>query len=371
MSSEFSDCSDQAQSVYTFLLKMTSGESVRTKTVMEGLASRMGLDLIELKGAVRELYRAKLLKYQADSQDLPVSGLITIVRPIVEESAHEQIWDLVLSKTDMGSGQQDALRALHAKLIDLSVGDMQVLADALAELASAAGSSAIADAGFNVSARQLMGASKVLANLPPKMLQGLGLPARLQISSPRYVICAGPPAPHATLLIENPRAFENAVRSGLSETVALVCTYGFGLSYLGQAWTSDVLHADRPVQIVRAGEPPALEQLLQAENVYLWADLDMAALNILRSLQSAIPQLRFSRIYEIMLVMVRVNEKSHPYAAIFEKDGQTPIASTAIHPLDHAGQLIASSCRNRAVDQEAVLEQDILELGRYGFEPSC
>lgn len=370
MSSELADCSQVAQQVYASLLKMTSGETVRTKTIMDAMASRIGLDLIELKGAVRELYRAKLLKYQADMQDLPVSGLITIARPIKEVSAHEQIWELVLNETDLESGQREALRALHPKLADLSVRDMKGLAGALAKLASGDPTITARDAGFNVSARHILGGSKVLANLPTKMLQGIGLPARLQISSPRYVICAGPPAPLATLLIENPRAFENAVRSGLGESVALVCTYGFGLSYLGQAWTSDVLPADNPVQIVRAGAPPSIALLLQAEHVYLWADLDMAAIGIFRSLQSAIPHLRFSRIYEPMLAMAGKDETSHPYAAIFEKDGQTPIASTAIQSSNRVAQVIASSCRLRAVDQEAVTEQDILDLGRYAFETS-
>lgn len=69
-----------------------------------------------------------------------------------------------------------------------------------------------------------MGSSKILAQLPAKAVAVLGLPARLQQSSPRYVVCAGPREPQATLLIENPRAFENAVRSGLGESVALVCT---------------------------------------------------------------------------------------------------------------------------------------------------
>jgi hypothetical protein len=116
------------------------------------------------------------------------------------------------------------------------------------------------DAGFNVSARHLMESSKVLSKLSRQMLGALDLPLRLHAPSPRYILCAGPSEPAATLLIENPRAFENAIRSGLSVTVAVVCTFGFGLSYLGsELWAGDeVSQHDRPIPIVRDGTPPPL-----------------------------------------------------------------------------------------------------------------
>ncbi len=368
MSSELNGCSELSKQAYTTLLKMASGNTIRTKTVLDGLGNRLKIGQIEVLEAVRDLYRAKLLQYQADNQDLPISGLITVIRPIKEASAHEKIWALTLNESSMSDGAKESLQALSIKLPDLSVKDMRVLAESLAKL-EAIGATGCEDAGFNVSARQIMGGSKVLANITPKMLQALGLSPRLQISSPRYVICAGPPHPAATLLIENPRAFENAVRSGLCKTVALVCTYGFGLSYLGQAWDSDALEDDRPVQIVRAGSPPPIASLLKAENVFLWADLDMAALNIFRSLKAAIPQLKFSRIYESMMRMALEDEKSHPYAMIFEKNGQTPIAEAAFQSSDRVVQAIAGSCRLRAVDQESVVETEILMRGRAAFEP--
>ncbi len=368
MSSEIDGCSVLARQVYSTVLKMASGNTIRTTTVMDGLGNRLGFGQIEVKEALRELYRARLLQYHADNQDLPISGLITVIRPIKEPSAHERLWTQALNESSMSEGAKDALQALRTKLPDLSVKDMRVLAESLAKL-EAISATGCEDAGFNVSARQIMGGSKVLANLAPKMLQALGLSPRLQIPSPRYVICAGPPHPAATLLIENPRAFENAVRSGLCKTVALVCTYGFGLSYLGQAWDSEALENDRPVQIVRAGVPPPIASLLKAENVFLWADLDVAALNIFRSLKTAIPQLRFSRIYESMMRMALEDEKSHPYATIFEKDGQTPIAEATFQSSDRVVQAIAESCRLRAVDQESVVEAEILLHGRAAYEP--
>jgi len=365
--SDLSLCTDLAQRAFACLLKQAKGSSIRTTSVMDGLGKRLNADQVEVKSVVRELYRANLLRYTPDHQDLPAGGLIEIVRPERTVSTAEQNWLQALDASTMSDTAKEVLRALFYRVSDLPADDMAVLVRCLARLESS-DDVTIGDAGFNVSARALMGGSKVLANMAPKMLQALGLPMRLQTSSPRYVICAGPVNPQATLLIENPRVFENAVRSGLGETVALVCTYGFGLSYLGQAWREDAHTEDQPIQIVRSGTPGPLSSLLLAEHVFLWADLDRAALNIYRSLKSAIPQLKFSAIYQVMVEMTQDSHKSHPYAAIFEKDGQTLNSASTFDGSDAATNLILESCRTRAVDQEAVMESDILRLGNLPWE---
>lgn len=360
-------CSDLAQRAFDRLLKMGNGSRVRANSVMEGLGRRLAVDQAEIKGAVRELYRAGLLRYAPDRQELPASGMIEIVRPEKTFLATELEWGRVLdANTKLSLDAKEALRPLFCKVGDLSSDDMACLVDGLAGLAS--GGVKLDDAGFNVSARTLMGGSKVIASLAPKMLYALRLPARLQTSSPRYVVCAGPAKPEATVLIENPRAFENAVRSGLGDIVALVCTYGFGLSYLGQAWRDDAHPEDKPIQIVRAGAPPSLTALLTAQRVLLWADLDLAALSIFRSLKSAIPQLQFSALYKVMIEMAENNSKSHAYAALFEKEGQMSTSSVWFDSSDPVANIIFKSCRLRAVDQEAVSEQDIMRLGVSDFE---
>lgn len=362
--SELASCSDLAQQAFACLLKMAKGSIIRTSTVMDALGQTLGVGQIEMKGVVRELYRAGLLQYTADRQDLPTSGKVEIMRPAITVSIAEQVWGRALDTSCMSEPAKEAFRPLFCKVGDLSGSDMEVLARAFASLESGNAVDKINDCGFNVSARSIMGGSKVLANLAPKMLQALGLPLRLQTSSPRYVVCAGPSTPEATLLIENPTAFENAVRSGLGEHVALVCTYGFGLSYLGQAWRDDMHAEDKPIQLVRLGTPPSLSSLLAAQRVFLWADLDMAALSIFKSLKTAIPQLKFSGIYKVMIEMAHDPERSHPYAAIFEKDGQSVRLVSTYNSDDPLVQAIMTSCRARAVDQEAVLEHHILELGR-------
>ncbi len=329
---------------------------------MNSLRISLGIDHIEVKGLVRELYRARLLQYTPDRQELPASGMIEIVRPAKTISAVEHQWTLTLDQSTLSTAAKLALEPLCAKVNDLSSADMASFVDCLAELTSQ-GIVDMNGAGFNVSARAIMGGSKVLSALDSKAMQALGLPARLKSSSPKYVVCAGPTTPVATLLIENPRAFENAVRSGLGETVALVCTYGFGLSYLGQAWIEDMHSEDKPIQIIRAGSPGSLSELLLAHQVYLWADLDMAALSIHRSLKSAIPQLQFSAIYQVMMEMVKDAKRSHPYASIFEKDGQVSSTTSVVDATDPVVNMLFESCKYRAVDQEAVSESDILLHG--------
>lgn len=329
---------------------------------MNGLQVSLGLDQIEVKGLVRELYRAQLLRYTPDRQELPASGMIEIVRPEKSVSAIEQQWALALGQSSLSPEAKQALEPFYAKVSDLSSADMASLADCLALLASG-GSVSMDGAGFNVSARAIMGGSKVLSALDSRAMQALGLPVRLKTSSPRYVVCAGPTTPVATLLIENPRAFENAVRSRLGETVSLVCTYGFGLSYLGQAWIEDLHSEDKPIQIIRAGTPGSLSELLLAQHIYLWADLDLAALNIYRSLKSAIPQLQFSAIYQVMMEKVKDTKQSHPYASIFEKDGQVSSTTSVEDATDPIVKMLFECCMHRAVDQEAVSERDILIYG--------
>lgn len=356
-------CSDLAREAFHRLLKMTSGSSIRTSTVMDNLGKHLGVGHVEVKEVVRELYQAQLLSYTPDRQQLPVSGLIKFTRPQKETLAYQHMWLDALAGSGLSDTAKDALYDLHPKISDMGESDMRVLAAAFARLENEKRSS-ITEAGFNFSARNIMGGSKVLANLAPKMLQALGLPLRLHTSSPRYVICAGPREPESTLLIENPRAFENALRSGLGQSVALVCTYGFGLSYLGQVWGEDAIEEDTPIQVVRAGNPPSLRSLLQAKKVYLWADFDLAAFNIFRSLKASVPHLKLSGIYECMAELAQNQHGSHPYAILFEKDGQTVSSVSAITFDDPDETVLWNLCQVRAVDQEAVPEKLIAKLGK-------
>lgn len=341
---------------------------LRTSSAIAKLCMALGLPRVGVNEALRELYRSGLVSYQPDGQQLPASGYITVQAAAVEPAAHETLWRQALEDARVESGAAVILAQLAPAVADMNATDMQVLARALQALKGISAESTD-DAGFNVSARHLMGSSKVLARLSRQMLAAAGLPGRLHAPSPRYILCAGPSEPVATLLIENPRAFENTIRSGLTDEVAIVCTFGFGLSYLGsELWAGDqVPQHDRPIRIVRDGTPPPLGQLLAADKVFLWADLDLAAMNIFRSLKGAIPQLRMSAIYEEMVPMLSDPARSHPYAALFDKSGQlSRYQDDSAVPSrfdDEDLAMLQAACSARAVDQEAVEESSIRRLG--------
>lgn len=366
---------EESAQVLSLLRRMT-GESgrLRTSSATAKLHTALGLPRVSVSEALRELYRAGLVNYKPDGQQLPASGYITVQAAAVEPAAHEISWRQALEDVRMDSGTAAILAQLAPAVADINETDMQVLAHALQALKGISTVPSIDDAGFNVSARHLMGSSKVLARLSRQMLAATGLPNRLHAPSPRYILCAGPSEPVATLLIENPCAFENAIRSGLTDEVAIVCTFGFGLSYLGSdIWAEDqLLQHDRPIRIVRDGSPPPLGKLLAAEKVFLWGDLDLAAMDIFRSLKGAIPQLRMSAIYEEMVPMLSDPSRSHPYAALFDKSGQLlryqggGAVPSRFDEEDVA--MLQVACSARAVDQEAVEESFIRRLGA---QPLC
>lgn len=368
----FSPClTDEATAVLFELRKMASASGkLRTSSCMPKLAMALRLPRIAVDEAVRDLYRAGLLNYQADSRELPVSGYLSVIVETVAPDPQEVAWRDALEVAGMAHAVRE-LSGLSAVLEGMAPEDLAILARCLRRLTEV-DPMALDDAGFNVSARHLMGSSKVLSMMSGRMMDAVGLPLRLHNSSPRYVICAGPSDPVAILLIENPRAFENAVRCGLSEEVALVCTYGFGLGYLGQEWlhTTETSEHDQPIMIVREGAPPPLNDLLRAPQVFLWGDLDLAAINIYRALKRAVPQLQMSRIYEAMLPMVADPDCSHPYAEIFDKSGQAKglvIDPPRSHDMDLACLFLWRACQTRAVDQEAVSSSAIRSLGSFPF----
>ena len=214
--------SDEAEIVLTQLRKMAGNSGrLQTSSCMPKLARVLELSRLIVDEAIRDLYRAGLLQYQADHRELPASGFISVVRESATTSPQEVAWEQALAGSGLSKEITVELSGLSSSLNGMPPEDLNALARVLRRL-SEADSVCFDDAGFNVSARHLLGSSKVLSMMSGRMMDSLGLPSRLRNSSPRYVICAGPPNPIATLLIENPRAFENAVRCGLSAEVALI-----------------------------------------------------------------------------------------------------------------------------------------------------
>ncbi|GAC1609790.1 MAG: hypothetical protein NVS3B3_17090 [Aquirhabdus sp.] len=216
----------------------------------------------------------------------------------------------------------------------------------------------------------VMGSAKAVSGIPAKAIPQLGLDTRLQIPSPRYIIHAGPDqltAPEATLFIENPQAFENAIAAGLAARISLVCTYGFALSYLGQSTLKapNVLAHERPIVLQRCGHLRDIEEILEAPQILFWGDLDIGALKIFLACRAGTPALQLSGIYKVMESLLEDPTRSHPYADIFDKIGQSRMSDypEQVKDLDRNVKALFVRCAHRGVDQEVVDASDIARFG--------
>jgi len=87
-------------------LRRMAGESgrLRTSSATAKLCTALGLPRVSVNEALRELYRAGLVSYQPDGQQLPASGYITVQAAVVEPAAHEILWRLALEDARVESG---------------------------------------------------------------------------------------------------------------------------------------------------------------------------------------------------------------------------------------------------------------------------
>ena len=146
--------------------------------------------------------------------------------------------------------------------------------------------------------------------------------------------------------------------------------YGFGISYIGQ----ERLHAtqtkvdDAPIILVRQGTAPTFRDLFAAEKLMFWGDLDVAGLAIYRALASSLPTLQLSGIYHAMTNMLTDPKTSHPYCSLFDKAGQAALTrSLSDSAASSPAHQLFRQCISRAVDQEAVSEDEIIKFGTQAF----
>lgn len=359
-----------AQRVLEAVRRLGKGQRLRSETLRKRLCEKTGLLPVEVEEGIRELHRRGLLLFQANARGQPVSGYVEFVREEKVISAEEACWSASLMAEGFDAAVIGLLLPLASRLAGMAVEDIQVLAKCLATLRDSSGLDALNHAGPNVSARMMMGSAKVISRIPPKAMALLGLDSRLQSPSPRYLLHAGPDrdaAPAATLLIENPQAFENAVVAGLADRMSLVCTFGFALSYVRQVWPGGATYQrhGEPLVLQRCGRKRSIVELFGGAQVYFWGDLDIGALKIYLACRSAAPTLQLSAIYKAMEGLLLDPMRSHPYAEIFDKEGQARLSAFPEKTVDiePAVQALFKQCAHRGVDQEIVNVADIARLG--------
>ena len=353
---------DISRVVYQRLLKRSAASptrSVRAAELVRRIASELGLGVLEAREALRTLRAEGLIGYTPDLDGGPYTGYLVVTAvdapppPSLvrwREAMAAEIGDLVLT---------DLLMPCHSALSDLAVDDLRRVARGLLQL-PALMNSASPSFGFSLSARGILGSSKLLGCIPEAARRHLGI-ASLP-ASPRYVVVAGPSEPKAVLLVENPTSFEEVVRIGWATEIAFVVAYGYGLNMSADStagWNLvDGLINGRFEVINRTAGQHRLDALLNHPNVFYWGDLDREGLRIAAALGQRLPTLRLSALYIPMLRLVADRETSHPYSEATGKSNQMLWRPMGDELLD----ALAMSCSDRAVDQEAVDLSNCLPL---------
>lgn len=216
----------------------------------------------------------------------------------------------------LDAGQAAVWRhALDGVLRDWSLSDQRRLADGLRALAAAL-PGAYELSAFEASARYLLGSSKLLLGLPRELVRAFGIDPTAFRGPVTWALAAMPADPQGLLLIENPQSFGQACRVGLHERLALVCSFGYGLSL------SEALSAPERVRLIGEGlAARGLSELLTLPHPTYWGDLDPEGLRIFLRLKRAVPELRLSALYGPMIETLEAHG-GHPLATLTGKAQQ-------------------------------------------------
>lgn len=323
------------------------------------VAAKAGIDPVEAKLGLGKLAKNGILKGVSHQGEAPGRVMFLVAVPTKAEPVSLIRWKAATRAVGLSEGETETLAPCHDRLEGLTDADLRELAKGLAEL-RAAQEQERGVPRFVVSAKYLLGSSKLIGSLPPAALKAFGIETGTFPDAILHLLVAGPSAPEAVILIENPHSFEEAIAAGCAEKYALVVTYGYGLSRFGEQFGNRLVElvdaTERLVPLVRSGNPPRPTELFRHPRIFFWGDLDREGLRIYTSLRSRIPALRISALYRPMSEAAKQGQ-SHPYAKATAKDGQVTLGTMP----DDALPLVPL-CRDRGVDQEIVARADITAL---------
>lgn len=276
-------------------------------------------------------------------------------------SVTEEAWQVLLKNAGIPVQDKEALMPLHKALNGFSPDELGYLLDGLLilreEQAKWSGQPA-----FLVSARYLLGSSKLLTSLSGRAIKAFGIAIERFSSHPPYVVAGGCSNPDLVVLIENPAAFELAMSTRAAKHCAFVATFGFGLSKHSEDYGYQLAGMvksgfNEAITLIREGSdcPPA-KVLLAHSNIVFWGDLDIAGMQIFERIAADVPHIQLSALYKPMIEAIQGTERRHPYvmAAGSGKPGQK---------LSHSNrqdvQKMLAYCERYAVDQEIVSPEQI------------
>jgi hypothetical protein len=344
--------------IITYLRKQTrKSKSLRGSGLVARIARDLHADRIDVLREMRQLRAEGVVDCDDWMRDEPQTK-VTIHLP-EQLSAAAITWREVLQAHGFGSDSAGftALQEIGDKLDGLDRESMQGLLAGLTALARDQDMLA-GTPRFEVSARYLLGSSKMLDALTSLALQALGIDISRFPSFPGYVMVAGPSEPVSVILVENPHSFETVMTTNAPGQAAWICSYGYGLSLKhsqhGEQLASILANPTAPRTLSRRGNPPPWETLVQHPRLQFWGDLDLEGLAIFERLRSHRPDITLSGLYRPMLEALQ-RGAGHPYCQATGKPRQR------IPRHGHDITDLIDLCRHQAIDQEMVTPTQIAQ----------
>lgn len=337
------------------VLSATRAPSAQGEGLVERLSRKTGLARDRVIVGLSALKDSGEVQCKDWFQGEPVGKVrLAVNRPLAPA---EQRWAAVMVEAGLDETDRGALGGIGKKLEGWQVEDMRRLLSGLGALREALPEFQ-GQSRYVVSARYLLGSSKLLDALPSAPLRAYGIDPGVLAGPPAYLITAGPSKPEAVVLVENPQAMERALQIDGGGPVAWVATFGYGLSRsadeYGQQLASLLERGGGWRALVRQGTPPPIEALLAHPNLLFWGDLDCEGLRIYWRLKSTLPQLKLSGLYTPMRARLERGALHHPYTELVAKANQRPWRCP-----EGPVQELLELCAHRAVDQEALDTEDI------------
>lgn len=358
--------------IQAWFLKRAKGSATRkvlTKGIMAKLCSEVMNDPVAIRKALMLLREDGHLEFSADERGEPVSSYITVIKPVLDIPEHLQRWSIALEEKGINQADIDTLLPVADAIQDFSKNDMGLLLDGLVKLRHDQ-SDLLGQPAYLVSARYLLGSSKMLSSIPKRHLKAFGINPQQFTTHPLYVIVAGCTSPETVVLVENPAAFEIAITTQAVNRCAFIATFGFGLSKSEEEYGNQLAKMveerfSGAITLTREGSTcPTAKELLNHPNITFWGDLDVAGIQIFQRLRRNIPALRLSALYKPMLKKLEGPAGSHPYVPVVGKPGQQDRYAT-VRCEEPIVEKILARCSTRGVDQECVLPEQIEQFAAY------
>lgn len=342
---------------------MGSKTFLRPTTLIDSLVMETSESKITIQQSLARLFREKWV-VGVTSHGEPISSIKIIGHvPPPPPNPDFDRWHSTLEHAGLEDQDVAALKTMYKQLACFDEATQRQILDGLLRLRG----NRDQEAGrhrFVVSARYLIGSSKLLDTLPAPALRAFGIQIDRFPNHPIYVVAAGCANPEMVILVENPASFEMAVATRAAERCAFIATFGFGLSKSEEDYGNQLAEmvTDRfagAITLTREGSscPPAKE-LLKHPNITFWGDLDVAGIEIFQRMKRSIPNLSLSALYKPMLDVIDRPAGSHPYVFATGKQGQQN-RYVSVRCEDLLVEGVLAKCADRGVDQECVLPDQV------------